>query len=492
MKASELLDSFHEVDSHVLKLFSSRKYKRVRNAYLAYRVARPFYDKIHAERLALAGFKPFTYRVEYKSVAHTYLSMWFLKHIPPVEQDFFNVSVREVLVSNEEKVKRERSFGEVLDSYGDNSGTSEPSTGTEDKEDVYKSVPYYDFAVEQPKSFMFNGQKITLEPDALEDENNPHAAGNRPTSRTAKRKNSHWSDYILSARGIEGKAAIEALLAEAVAEATSDESTDTPVHVGTVYGGTRWVDRGLIPPRSFDNVFLSNDIQEALVADVGRFLSMKSNYERLGIPYHRGYLLYGEPGTGKTSVVQAIANHFRLHLMCVSLKEIKSDSILSDLFHDAWRKSIILIEDIDSVQVTNDGSTSQEGKDGISLAGLLNVLDGVSFAKGQIVFMTTNHPERLDHRLLRPGRCDFKAHIGLLSEEQYYGFFRLFFEQDPLLPWAEFNFEGVSPAELTECFKRHPMDINAANEYLIQHYAHGADRTKVDDLQLRHGIDALA
>ena len=48
----------------------------------------------------------------------------------------------------------------------------------------------------------------------------------------------------------------------------------------------------------------------------------------------------------------------------------------------------------------------------LTLAGLLNVLDGVVDSPGRILIMTTNHPEKLDPALIRPGRINKRLHLG--------------------------------------------------------------------------------
>jgi len=73
------------------------------------------------------------------------------------------------------------------------------------------------------------------------------------------------------------------------------------------------------------------------------------------------------------------------------------------------RKGIISEE---SVQLTHRFQSS------ITLSGFLNALDGVVASEERIVFMTTNHPERLDPALIRPGRVDVKEYLGYASPYQ--------------------------------------------------------------------------
>ncbi|GAB9468049.1 hypothetical protein Gpo141_00005377 [Globisporangium polare] len=62
--------------------------------------------------------------------------------------------------------------------------------------------------------------------------------------------------------------------------------------------------------------------------------------------------------------------------------------------------------------------SSSNSSDKLNLAGLLNVLDGVIDCPGRIVIMTTNHPEKLDPALIRPGRISKKLHLGYMASAE--------------------------------------------------------------------------
>jgi chaperone BCS1 len=105
------------------------------------------------------------------------------------------------------------------------------------------------------------------------------------------------------------------------------------------------------------------------------------------------------------------------------------DDALNRLLSEAPEHSIILLEDVDAMFVQRD----QVQKQKLSFSGFLNALDGVRSQEGQILFMTTNHKERLDPALLRPGRADVHVRLDHASEKQIKGLFNRFFPDRPEL-----------------------------------------------------------
>ncbi|MCU1286065.1 MAG: ATPase [Acidobacteriales bacterium] len=201
-------------------------------------------------------------------------------------------------------------------------------------------------------------------------------------------------------------------------------------------------------PRLLESVILEPGEKELLLRDVGNFRKSKQRYQRLGVPYHRGYLMYGPPGTGKTSLVSALAAHFGLSIYLINLGEF-TDRGLTRAVNQVPGNSIILFEDIDCMKsgqtrmecepgVSANANTAVPAKEnaqnGVTLSGLLNVLDGFCAPAGVLFVMTTNHVEKLDAALLRPGRIDYKLYMGRASDHQKAELYRRFFLERS---WAE-------------------------------------------------------
>lgn len=138
-------------------------------------------------------------------------------------------------------------------------------------------------------------------------------------------------------------------------------------------------------------------------------------YVSRGVPYRRGYLFHGPPGTGKSSFISALAGHFGYSICMLSLSErTLDDDRLAHLLNSAPPNALLLLEDVDAAFVSRDlfenaQHRAFEGMTRVTFSGLLNAIDGVASAEERVLFMTTNHVHRLDPALIRPGRVDVQC-----------------------------------------------------------------------------------
>ncbi|RHY27627.1 hypothetical protein DYB32_006658 [Aphanomyces invadans] len=236
---------------------------------------------------------------------------------------------------------------------------------------------------------------------------------------------------------------------------------------------------GLSDDKTFDSLFF--DEKPKLLSLLDNFMTKSGKFGVKGIPYKMGLLLHGPPGTGKTSLIKAVAQYTKRHIVNVSLSKIKTNQELMDMMFDLtfrlygedWPATlrfdqiVFVMEDVDCASnvvlarmsggkmssrprrrrnrrdadqdnekpngdigdVENDlaigpknlASDRMSGwvpKDKLNLSGLLNVLDGVVDSPGRILIMTTNHPEKLDPALIRPGRVNKKVELGPINGRQ--------------------------------------------------------------------------
>lgn len=158
-----------------------------------------------------------------------------------------------------------------------------------------------------------------------------------------------------------------------------------------------------IPSRGLNSVILPQDLKLNIVADVKGFLDEESWYLERNLEYNRGFLLSGPPGTGKTSIVRALASDMNRPIYTFDLSSVV-EATFTELMRYIPQGSIVLFEDIDAIY--NGREYLPDFKDGTSFSTFINAIDGVTTPSGLIKIFTTNHIENLDPALLRPGRCD--------------------------------------------------------------------------------------
>lgn len=198
------------------------------------------------------------------------------------------------------------------------------------------------------------------------------------------------------------------------------------------YHRESWDTTILRPIRPLNTVHMHKNSKDELVSDIDNYLkpSTRRFYTDRGIPYRRGYLLHGPPGTGKTSLSLALAGRFGLELYILHIPSLREDGELERLFTSLPPQCIVLLEDIDAVGMKRQQDPDDEaeepekkimssirGAGHCTLSGLLNVLDGVTSQEGRIVLMTSNIADKLDEALVRPGRIDKMIFMGNIYGE---------------------------------------------------------------------------
>ncbi len=165
-----------------------------------------------------------------------------------------------------------------------------------------------------------------------------------------------------------------------------------------------WIKYQEIPKRNLYSIYIDEKSKTKILNDLKTFITQENEYNSFGIPYKRTYLFSGPPGSGKTSFVKAICNELDYNLSILSLNKKFDDGAFMWAMSSIKEKSILLVEDIDCLFNKREKGTSEIP---ISFSNFLNVLDGVLYKHGCIMFLTTNHIEKLDHALLRIGRVDY-------------------------------------------------------------------------------------
>lgn len=305
------------------------------------------------------------------------------------------------------------------------------------------------------------------------------------------------------------------------------------------FGGS-WTKTSSRPSRPMETVILDEEQKSMIIRDMNEYLHPASArwYAARGIPYRRGYLFHGPPGTGKTSLSFALAGIFGLEIYAISLQEpTLTEGDLLQLFNGLPRRCIVLLEDVDAAGLLRDrasdeknkprtkkegkqtGKQGEEGKEkaaaaekgdnytlkdlarelkaistpaqrggphatmqqnngagpnrapgtGISLSGLLNAIDGVASAEGRVLIMTTNHAEKLDAALVRPGRVDRKVEFQLAAKDQIRELFVRMYAASDQVPDIELTLTDQLPNGHTKSSSRSSSEKPKLNGYANGH-----------------------
>lgn len=214
-------------------------------------------------------------------------------------------------------------------------------------------------------------------------------------------------------------------------------------------------------PRPLDSVIIPRADKDRLVQDIQMFRHSRDWYTMMGIPYRKGYLFYGPPGTGKTSLVTGLSSHFNENIYILKLADM-TDTSLREAITQVDPNSFIVIEDVDCVTASHARDEAESkpvsGKV-VTLSGLLNVIDGLFSPVGAIFILTTNHIEKLDAALIRPGRIDLKLLLTYATAEQKQELYNRFF---PGLCDSEFLEKEMTMADLQQALMEKQLDNQSA------------------------------
>lgn len=178
---------------------------------------------------------------------------------------------------------------------------------------------------------------------------------------------------------------------------------------------SEWISSCIIDFREMENVFLPKKDIASVFDRIDKFLNPKTKklYKLLGMKRKLTILFAGVPGAGKTSFISAIASKYKYNL-CNLKYQKTTDSNLMTLGSDLPAYSILTLEDLDCVIYER----KQHDENHITFAGLLSFLDGTTMRDGTIIIITTNHKDKFDPALLRPGRVDFVLTFNHANNEQ--------------------------------------------------------------------------
>jgi hypothetical protein len=241
--------------------------------------------------------------------------------------------------------------------------------------------------------------------------------------------------------------------------------------------------------KSFDNLFF--DGKEELINRLNSFVK-RDKYKTLGLPETLGLLFHGDPGTGKTSCIKAIAKYLDMSIIIVPMNHIKTKKRLEELFFSSrintpqdkriyvfeevdcngWEnivrdRTLIKPEDEETVTSSCEKESdtfvvkkkTEKNNDKLTLGGILEIIDGIIECPGRVIIMTTNHKEHLDSALLRPGRIDMTVEFKKLRHTHIAEIYKKWYGDD----LKEYHMENIddykyTQAEISQLLFKHEND----------------------------------
>ena len=237
--------------------------------------------------------------------------------------------------------------------------------------------------------------------------------------------------------------------------------------------------------KDFDSIFFEG--KDKLLEQLKLFSNNKDWYIKKGIPYKLGILLHGFPGCGKTSIIKAILKQTKRHAIIINLNQIKDEEEFDKIFyqkricnkHIPDEQKIYIFEEIDTFDVVHKRTPTQNDKkaetspeklneaeikkmtmpqSSFNLGSILSKFDGIDSSEGSIIIATTNHIDKIDPALIRPGRMDINIELKKANKKVTLEILSHFFEMsehDIQESYDEYILDYMySPAEMIQmCIK---------------------------------------
>lgn len=243
--------------------------------------------------------------------------------------------------------------------------------------------------------------------------------------------------------------------------------------------------------KSIDTMYLSQRDKSALTAIISNYRDNVAVLERFGLPNRLGVMLYGAPGCGKSSTIVTIASEMQRDIYYLDINKVETNDDIALMFDHVNTKAansgIICIEDIDamnpiflkrddiSISSTPIAALIANSKEmPLTLEFMLNILDGTLTKSGSIVIMTTNHIEKIDPAIYRPGRMNLQIELKAADHYQiaeiYKNFFHREINKEILMQIPEYRY---TPAEFIFHFANYIMVADTITDSeLVQKFLH--------------------
>ena len=238
--------------------------------------------------------------------------------------------------------------------------------------------------------------------------------------------------------------------------------------------------------KTLDTLYLRKKDKDILLSCLSQFRDKKDIIMDLGLPNKLNVLLYGLPGTGKSSAILAIATYLKRDLYYVDLKHCETNEDLHSIFEyvnkNVLQGGIIVMEDIDAMtdvikkrsnrDISNDHiekKSSHDHKSKLTLEYFLNILQGTLTLNDSIYIVTTNYIDQLDPAFYRDGRFDVKIELKLCDHYQMNAIYNKILNRDiPRDLLQRMPEDKFSPASLIFHIKNYLFRSDTSDEEILK------------------------
>lgn len=236
--------------------------------------------------------------------------------------------------------------------------------------------------------------------------------------------------------------------------------------------------------KTFDYIFLKETIKKELTEDLDKFLNSRELYEKRGINYKRCYLFHGVAGSGKTSLIKAMADYTGRRILLI---ETMADLEKVISWYNHFDEYIIVFEEFDKItnfdlkgkfnkklsktgiklkrmriEINEDEEEEEDNKtelskeerqeaDKMAIAPAVTFIDGITTPSNAIFVITANDISKFPDYLMRPGRIDKIIEFDNIDSEQLEQITKSYFDSDWRVYYDKYSeYIGVKPVSFIQ------------------------------------------